>query len=79
MSADDRKYRAFSMNNPFSAVGALSTGLFNIHSARNKVECIVMLLSGFHLGLLCITETWLFESDTGTTKTHILRERSCCN
>ena len=41
------------------------------------MEYIVELLSEFQLDLLCITETWLFESDTGVIeaalpKTHAL-------
>ena len=52
------------MNNPYSSDGAFDIGLLNISSIRSKVKYIVELLSEFQLDLLCITETWLFKSDT---------------
>ena len=65
------------MNNPYSSDSARNIGLLEISSVRNKVEYIIELLSKFQLDLLCITETWLFESDTGVieaalSKTHAL-------
>ena len=55
----------------------LNVGLINIRSIRNKVEYINELLSEFQLDLMCVTETWLFESDVGVIeaalpKTHAL-------
>ena len=40
----------------------LNVGLINIRSIKNKVEYINELLSEFQLDLMCVTETWLFES-----------------
>ena len=53
------------MNTPYSSDSALNIGLLSICSIRNKVEYIVELLSEFPLDLVCVTETWLYESDTG--------------
>ena len=64
------------MNNPYSSDSALNIGLFNIHSVRNKVEYIIKLLSEFQLDLLCITETWLFESDTGVIQSALPKTRA---
>ena len=55
---------AFDMTNLYSCDSALTIRLFNICSIRNRVEYTVKLLSEFQLDLLCITETWLFKSDT---------------
>ena len=66
------------MNNPYSSDSALNIGLLHIRSIRYKMEYIVELFNEFQLDLLCITETWLLESDTGIIeaalpKTYALR------
>ena len=64
-------------NSSTSASGsALTIGLLNVRSIRNKVEYIVELLSEFHLDLLCITETWLLESDANIIKAALPKTHS---
>ena len=41
----------------------MKVGLINIRSMRNKRETITEILNESELDVLCITETWLFESD----------------
>ena len=41
-------------------------GLLNIRSMRNKVACVCEILGELYLDLLCLTETWLVESDLNT-------------
>ena len=64
---------AFSMNNPFSYDSALNNEILNILSVTNKVKYIVELLSKLQLDLLCITETWLFQSYTDITEVALPR------
>lgn len=57
--------------------GAIHVGLLNVRSLRNKVDHIGELLSEFNLDMLCLTETWLHETDTdiieaALPKTHTL-------
>ena len=47
---------------PSHLIVLLIIGLLDIRSFRKKVEYIIV---EFQLVLLCITETWLFESDAG--------------
>ena len=65
------------MNYTSSSDCILNIGLLNIRSIRNKVEYIIELLEEFQLDVMCITETWLFETDIGIVeaalpKTHSL-------
>ena len=43
----------------------MKVALFNVRSIRNKLVYISESLIEFGISVLCLTETWLFESDTG--------------
>lgn len=43
--------------------GSLRVGLLNIRSMRNKMISVVEILNEFGFDILCLTETWLLESD----------------
>ena len=43
----------------------MKIALFNIRSVRNKLGYISETLTEFGIDILCLTETWLLESDTG--------------
>ena len=43
----------------------MKIALFNIRSIRNKLGYISETLTEFGIDILCLTETWLLESDTG--------------
>ena len=43
----------------------MKIALFNVRSIRNKLLYISESLIEFGIDILCLTETWLFESDTG--------------
>ena len=64
------------MTNLFSFDGALNIVLLNIRLIGNKVEYIVELFNEFQLDLLCITDTWLLESDTGIIEAALPKTRA---
>ena len=43
----------------------MKIALLNIRSIRNKLGYISESLIEFGIDILCLTETWLLESDTG--------------
>ena len=57
--------------------GAMSMGVLNIRSVRYKMMSICEILIEYSLDILCLTETWLHDSDlpvisAGLPKTHTI-------
>ena len=74
MPESDGKYKLLLFKKPIRIpVTSLRMGLFNARSVRNKVEHIVEILNEFKLDVLCITETWLFETDTAVIQAALPR------
>ena len=51
-------------------------GLLNIRSLRNKTDYISEVLNELSLDILCLTETWLLESDLNVIKAALPRTYS---
>ena len=54
----------------------LNVGLLNIRSMRNKLLYIGELINEFRLDLLCLTETWLLESDISVIEASLPKTHS---
>ena len=61
------------MNNIHQSIHALNIGLLNVRSLRNKVHYVAELLREFNLDMLCLTETWLLESDADVVEAALPR------
>lgn len=48
--------------------GRLAVGLINIRSIRFKVDAINEFISEFNVSLLCVTETWMRDSDVAVVE-----------
>ena len=46
-----------------SSLGSLVVGLINIRSIRNKMIHVTEIMNESHIDILCITESWLVDSD----------------
>ena len=74
---NDGKYQLFLFKKLVKTCDSLRVGLFNIRSMWNKMGRVVEILNKQNLDILCITETWLLDSDisiiwAALPRTHVL-------
>lgn len=57
----------------------MKLGLLNVRSLRNKMDHICEILDERNLDVLCLTETWLFESDLNIIQAALPKTHSIIN